>query len=179
MSMFEEPYRHYQQPLYVDPHTFAIGQYDTRREKTPTDSLINHSGLSPGPLTATPPLSRNTSRPPELPRDQPPDHMLWDDGSLSNSPTSVRTPNDESFEVEMLDSEVRTYYQNGVDMSTQGAHHGMPATDQNMLFTPQGTFSDHGMWKQILPLFSTDLFSSTNSSASDNGVSDSAVSPTV
>jgi hypothetical protein len=105
--------------------------------------------------------------------------MLWDDGSLSNSPTSVRTPNDESFEVEMLDSDVRTYYQNGVDMSNQGTHHAIPATNQNMLFTPQGTFSDHGMWMCRLPLLSTDLFSPTHSFASDNGVSGSAVSSPV
>jgi hypothetical protein len=146
MSMFEEPYQHYQLPLYTDPPAFPIGQYGTRREKTPTDSLINHTGLSPGPLTATPPLSRNTSRPPELPRELPQDHMLWDDGSLSNSPTSVKTPNDESFEVDMLDADVRTYYQNGVDMSTQAAHQAIPAMDQSMFFSPQGTISDHGMW---------------------------------
>jgi hypothetical protein len=148
MSMFDEPYHpnFHQQSLFFDPHTFPLGHYDTtRRDKTPTDSLINHTGLSPIPLTATPPLSRNPSRPPEPPRDQPPDHMLWDDGSLSNSPTSVKTPDGESFEVEMLDSDVRSFYQQGASMSTQVSHNAIPAVDQSMLFTPQGTFSDHGM----------------------------------
>jgi hypothetical protein len=80
-------------------------------DKTPTDSPINHSGLSPIPLTATPPLSRNPSRPPEPPRDQTPDDMPWDTGGLSNSPKSVRTPDVDPFEVEMLDSAVRNFYQ--------------------------------------------------------------------
>jgi hypothetical protein len=71
--------------------------------------------------------------------------MLWDDGSLSNSPTSVKTPDGESFEVEMLDSDVRNFYQQGASMSTQVSHNAIPAVDQSMLFTPQGTFSDHGM----------------------------------
>jgi hypothetical protein len=151
MSLFDEPYQYFpQQSLLFDPHAFAIDQHGTRREKTPTDSLINHTGLSPIPLTATPPLSRNPSRPPELPRDQPaPDHMLWDDGSLSNSPTSVRTPDGESFEVEMLDSDVRTFYhQNGVGMSSQVSHNAMPVVDTNMFFTPQGTISNHGTLSQ-------------------------------
>ncbi|KAF2033851.1 hypothetical protein EK21DRAFT_57779 [Setomelanomma holmii] len=146
MSTFSQQYQHFQQPLFVDPHTFAFGHYDTGREKTPTDSLINHTGHSPIPLTTTPPLSHNPSRPPELPRDQPPDHMFWDNGSLSDSPTSVRTPDGESFEIEMLDSDVRSFYhQNGVDMSTQVSHNAIPAIDQSMFLTPQGTISDHAL----------------------------------
>lgn len=149
MSMFDEQqYQYYQQTsLLFDPNALAVNQHGTGREKTPTDSLINHTGLSPIPLTATPPLSRNPSRPPELPRDQPaPDQMLWDDGSMSNSPTSVRTPDGESFEVEMLDQDMRTFYQhNGVNMSTQASHNAIPALDTNMFFTPQGTISNHGM----------------------------------
>jgi hypothetical protein len=148
MSMFDEQYQYFQpQSLLFDPHAFAINQHDSGREKTPTDSLLNHSGLSPIPLTATPPLSRNPSRPPGLPRDQPaPDHMLWEDGSLSNSPTSVRTPDGDSFEVEMLDSDVRAFYQqNGVGMSTQVSHNTIPAVNTNMFFTPQGNISDQGM----------------------------------
>ena len=72
--------------------------------------------------------------------------MLWDNGSNSNSPTSVRTPDGDSFEVEMLDSEsIRNYYhQNAVNMSTQVSHNAVPAVDTSMLMTPQGTFSDHG-----------------------------------
>jgi hypothetical protein len=147
MSSFHQPYQHFQQPpLFDDPHTFAFSHYATGREKTPTDSLINHSGHSPIPLTTTPPLSRNTSRPPEPPRDQPPDHMLWDNGSLSNSPTSVRTPDGESFEVDMLDSDVLNFYnQNGVSMSTQVTHNAIPAMDSNMLITSEGTISDHAL----------------------------------
>ena len=96
-----EPSRQ-EQPLVNDPHTFVYGQHNARRSKTPTGSLINHTGLSPVPLT--------TSQPPELSREQVPEYML-SDSSLSNSPTSVRTPDDDSFEVEMLDSgSVRNFY---------------------------------------------------------------------
>lgn len=73
--------------------------------------------------------------------------MLWDDGSLSNSPTSVKTPDGELFEVEMLDSEsMRNFYhQTGVNMSTQVSHNAIPAVDNGMFLTPQGSISDHGM----------------------------------
>ncbi|CAO2648964.1 Nn.00g099130.m01.CDS01 [Neocucurbitaria sp. VM-36] len=148
MSTFSQHYQHFhEQPLFIDPHTFVYSQHDTRRSKTPTDSLINHTGLSPGPLTTTPPLSRNPSQPPEPSRDQLPDQMLWDNGSLSNSPTSVRTPDGESFEVEMLDSEsIRNFYhQNGNTMSTQGSHNAIPAVDSSMFFTAQGTISDQAI----------------------------------
>jgi hypothetical protein len=149
MSTFSQHYYHYQeQPLFIDPHAFVYGgQYDTRRSKTPTDSLLNHTGLSPGPLS-TPPLSRNQSQQPELPRDQPPEQLLWDNGSSSNSPTSVRTPDgSESFEVEMLDSDTipNYYHHNGNSMSTQSPHSAIPAMDSSMLFTAQGTFSDQGL----------------------------------
>jgi hypothetical protein len=145
MSTFQEQWQQFPQPqLYVDPHAFAFNPYGIGREKTPTDSLINHPRFSPGPLTATPPASRNPSQPPEAFRDQP-DQMLWDDGSISNSPTSVRTPDGESFEIEMLDTGVRNYYQqNGMEMSNQEVHNAVPAVDQNMIFTSNGTFSDHG-----------------------------------
>lgn len=145
MSTFQQPYLHFQQPqLFADAHTFAFGHYDAGREKTPTDSLINHTGLSPIPLTATPPLSRNPSRPPEPLRDQPPDHMVCDYGSLSNSPQSVKTPDGESFEVEMLDSDsIRNFYhQSGVDMSTQVSHNVVPAVDSSMLLSDQGILND-------------------------------------
>jgi hypothetical protein len=146
MSRFDEQQytTYHQQSLYVEPHAFTFTQYGTGRDKTP-ESLVNHSGYSPTPLTATPPLSRNPSRPPEPLRDQPPEHMLYDDG-ISNSPTdSVKTPNDESFEVEMLDTDVRNFYQ-GVSMSTQVSHNAIPAMDQSMLL-PDGTFSDYGRSK--------------------------------
>jgi hypothetical protein len=148
MSTYSQHYHHYQeQPLFIDPHAFVYGQYDTRRSKTPTDSLLNHTGLSPGPLS-TPPLSRNQSRQPELPQDQPPEQLLWDNGSSSNSPTSVRTPDgSESFEVEMLDSDPipNYYHHNGNNMSTQSSHSAIPAMDSSMLFTAQGTLSDQGL----------------------------------
>ncbi|KAF2474542.1 uncharacterized protein BDR25DRAFT_109641 [Lindgomyces ingoldianus] len=94
-------YPYQEQPQVVwQPNTFGYLHYDRQRSKTPT-SLINHTGLSPGPLS-TPPQSRNPSQPPE----QAPDQMIWDDasGSPSNSPTSVNTPDLDSFEVEMLDA---------------------------------------------------------------------------
>ncbi|KAF1914878.1 hypothetical protein BDU57DRAFT_520076 [Ampelomyces quisqualis] len=142
MSTFDEQQYHtyHRHSLFVDPQVFTYVQYGTEREKTP-ESIVNHSGYSPTPLTATPPLSRNPSRPPEAPRDQPPEHMLYDNGSLSNSPTSVKTPNDESFEVEMLDTDIRNFYQ-GVSMSTQASHNVVPAMDQTMLLS-DGTFSDY------------------------------------
>jgi len=147
MSTFSQQYHFQEQPIFIDPHAFSLGHYDPGRHKTPTDSLINHTGLSPTPLTTTPPLSRNPSRPPEPLRDHPPDHLLWDNGSLSNSPTSVRTPDGDSFEVEMLDSEsIRNFYhQNGANMSTQASHNAVPAVDATMFYTPNGTISDHGM----------------------------------
>jgi hypothetical protein len=46
-----------------------------------------------------------------VPRDQASDRMVWDDGSHPNSPTSVRTPDGDSFEVEMLDSDLRNFQQ--------------------------------------------------------------------
>jgi hypothetical protein len=152
MSTFSQQYHFQEQPLFVDQHAFTFGHYDPGRHKTPTDSLINHTGLSPIPLTTTPPLSHNPSRPPEPPRDHPPDHLLWDNGSLSNSSTSVGTPDGESFEVDMLDSEsMRNFYhQNGV-MPTQVSHNAVPAVDSSMFFTPNGTISDQGMsiWKSV------------------------------
>lgn len=170
MSMFDEQYQHYSQQYFVDPNTFTLGHYG-RRDKTPTDSLINHTGLSPIPLTATPPLSRNPSRPPEPSREQLPEHMLWDDGSLSNSPTSVKTPDGESFEVEMLDSDVRTFYHEGMNMSTQVSHNAIPAVDESMMFTSQNTFSDHGTSVQGLLRLTADTRSYTHGIGSSNGVS--------
>lgn len=151
MATFQSYYQPqpHEQQQFAYPHAFNYGFYDTTavREKTPTDSLINHTGLSPIPLTTTPPLTRNHSNQPEPLHDQPPDQLLWDNGSFSDSPT-VRTPDGESFEVEMLDSEsaMRTFYQqNDPVMTTQVAHNTIPAVDQNPFFTPQGTISNHGM----------------------------------
>lgn len=176
MSTFQEQWQPFQQqPLYVDPHAFALGHYDhLARDKTPTESLINHTGLSPIPLTATPPLSRNTSRPPEPPRDQP-DLMLWDNGSLSSSPTSVRTPDGDSPDFEMLDPDPLHYYhQSAVSMSTQESSDAVTAINSNMMFTPHGTFSDYGMSMQSLQYLFTDSYSCEHSSEPDNGISHAA-----
>lgn len=72
--------------------------------------------------------------------------MLWDNGSSSTSPTSVRTPDGDSFEVEMLDSDsMRNYYhQNGNTVASQTSPTGLPTMDSSMLFTAHGTFSDQG-----------------------------------
>ncbi|KAF2134334.1 hypothetical protein P153DRAFT_110128 [Dothidotthia symphoricarpi CBS 119687] len=146
MSTFSQQYQFQEQPQFFDPRAFGYGQYDVLRPKTPTDSLLNHTGLSPGPLFTTPPLSRNPSQQPELPQDQLPEHMFWEDhGSLSNSPTSVRTPDPDSFEVEMLDSTLRSYYQSGNTMSTQAPQDAIPVMDTGMFLTPQGTISDQAI----------------------------------
>ncbi|KAH7401763.1 hypothetical protein DE146DRAFT_440794 [Phaeosphaeria sp. MPI-PUGE-AT-0046c] len=144
MSMFDEqPYQHFTHQLFVDPNAYSLGQYDTGRDKTPTDSLINHTGLSPIPLTATPPYSRHASRQPEPSQEQLFDHMSWDDGSSSNSPTSVKTPDGESFDADMLDPDQHDIYSEAMTMSTQVSHNVIPAVDQNIMFTSQNRISDH------------------------------------
>jgi hypothetical protein len=147
MSAYFQQYQHYsQQHFHIDPHAFEYDQYGTRRSKTPTDSLLNHDGHSPCPLTTTPPLSRNTSHPPEAFHNQPFEQMVCDSGSLSNSPTSVRTPDGESFEVTLDSESMRNFYhQNGNAMSTQGSQNAIPATDSSMFFTAHGTFTDQGI----------------------------------
>lgn len=151
MSTFSQSFHHYQDPSpYINPNEFASfdGQYDFQRPKTPTESLVNHSGHSPCPLTTSPPLSRNVSQPPESAHEQqPPEQMLWDNGSFSDSPTSVRTPDGDSFEVEMLDnSDVRDFYhQDGMTMSTQSPHHAIPAIDSSMFYNSQGQISEQGI----------------------------------
>jgi hypothetical protein len=59
----------------------------------------------------------------------------------TNENTLAYTPDDESFEVDMLNEDVRTYYPNGVDLSTRV----IPGMTVNTLLSPQGTISDHGM----------------------------------
>ncbi|EDU45461.1 hypothetical protein PTRG_02938 [Pyrenophora tritici-repentis Pt-1C-BFP] len=148
MATYTQHYQSYpEQPLFIDPHAFFYAaQYDNRRSKTPTDSLVNHSGLSPGPLATPPPQSRRQSQQPDPSLDQIPEHMLWDNSSSSTSPTSVRTPDGESFEVDMLDSDsIRNYYNHGNTMTTQSPHNAMPTMDSSMLFTAQGTLSDQAV----------------------------------
>ncbi|KAF2185062.1 hypothetical protein K469DRAFT_726934 [Zopfia rhizophila CBS 207.26] len=106
MSQFyHQNYSYNNQPEVLFAANLQYAQYNDPRSKTPT-SLINHTGHSPGPLST--PQSRNNS--------QPPEPMNWDDvpDSLSTSPTSVRTPDNDSFEVEMLDAsnDMRNFYEN-------------------------------------------------------------------
>lgn len=141
MSTYSQHYQTYQeQPLFIDPHAFVYGQYDSRRSKTPTDSLINHTGLSPGPLATPPPVSRGLPQQPELPQDQPPEYMQWEIDSSSTSPTSVRTPEGSSFEGDMIDY-TPNYHHNGNTMSSHGSHHSIPGVDSGMLFSDQGLSS--------------------------------------
>jgi hypothetical protein len=160
MSTFPPQYSYQpQQSFFEPPYTFDLNQHDSRRAKTPTDSLKNHTGLSPGgyspgPLITTPPpLSRNSSQQPAPTQDQIPEPSFWEHGSFSNSPTSVRTPDNDSFEVEMLDSDIGRFYQQDVNMSSQSSHQNVPAMDSSMFFTPQGMISDHGMLNSRFSVF--------------------------
>ena len=138
-SSYGNYYQHVDQgQLFVASNSFDYDQYDDQGPKTPV-SLVNHSGLSPGPLS-TPPRSRNPSQPPE----QAPEQMIWDDtnGSPSNSPTSVRTPDNDSFEAEMLDApgHMRDFYQNqnGGLLPNQAAHEPAPrALNSYQVFSDQ------------------------------------------
>jgi hypothetical protein len=137
-----------QSEVFIASNPYGYGQHTgtVQRSKTPT-SLVNHTGHSPGPLS-TPSVSRNASQGPE----QLPDHaeqMVYDDtyGNFSDSPTSVRTPDDNNFEVEMLDTQsMRDFYhtQNGA-MTTQVSNARLPALETNMFLTPQDTYTDQGM----------------------------------
>jgi hypothetical protein len=85
------------------------------KPETPSSIMPDFDLGSPEPrqvpgLVITPPVGRNPSRRLGPPRELPSNHMLWDNGSLPNSPTSVRTPDSESFEVEMLGSEAQSPY---------------------------------------------------------------------
>jgi hypothetical protein len=151
MSGFSQySYPPQQQQLYYEPSGFELAQDVTRRSKTPTESMINHTGLSPGgyspgPLITTPPpLSRVPSQQPVPSQEQLPDQIYWDNGSFSNSPTSVKTPDNDSFEVEMLDNpDMRSFYQQDSNtMSTQVAHNNVQAVDSNMFFSDQGMFGE-------------------------------------
>jgi hypothetical protein len=144
------PFYQHAQPHFFNQLAFDAAQPDFQRPKTPTDSIINHSGLSPHALFTTPPISRHSSQPPELPQDQPPDYMHWDHASLSNSPTSVRTPDQDSFEVELDPSEAMYNYYHGNSISTQGSQNPGPVTD--MFLAPHDIISDQGMfWFSIRP----------------------------
>lgn len=92
-------------------------------------------------------MSRNPSRGPEPLPAQFPDQMVYD-GSASNSPTSVRTPDNDSLEELVLDPHsLRDFYQgNRPMMSTQLSPETLTAADDNNAFlTAQETISDQGM----------------------------------
>ncbi|KAF2740368.1 hypothetical protein EJ04DRAFT_197310 [Polyplosphaeria fusca] len=123
----------YNQTLYyqghmVPPNTFAY-QYD-QQPKTPT-SLHTRNGYSPvpsGPLS-TPPRSRHPSQPAEQ---QFPDQMVYDEAgsSLSNSPTSTKTPPDhDQFDFDMLDGSFPTM------VTTQTTEVGTQAEGMPMYFS--------------------------------------------
>ena len=144
-------HHHHQQPMAPDPPILndlsAFGQpHVLQRSKTPT-SLVNHTGLSPGGPLSTPPMSRDASRGPEPLPPQFPDQMVYD-GSASNSPTSVRTPDNDSLEELVLDTHsLRNFYHdNRAMMPAQLSPQTLTAADDNSAFlTTQGTISDQGM----------------------------------
>ncbi|KAF2003422.1 hypothetical protein P154DRAFT_86290 [Amniculicola lignicola CBS 123094] len=114
------------QPDFLNTDSFGY-YYDADRTKTRTpSSLTAHTGHSPGPSgpLSTPPQSRYPSQPPT---EQAPDQMIWDDvaNDSSDSPT-VRTPDNEAFDLEMQDApeSMRDFYQDprsaATGHSTQG-----------------------------------------------------------
>jgi hypothetical protein len=148
-------------PQYLEDHNgfvapldvFAPGQYDPQRSKTPT-SLINHAGNSPGPLS-TPPLSRTASQGPEQLPANFPESLLYDDtfGSPSNSPNSnsVKTPDDNSPDVDPLDLQMRDFVQNqNGPMDTQQLPQGMPTLNTNLNYGNQNMLQDQGKYTQLL-----------------------------
>ncbi|KAF1949598.1 hypothetical protein CC80DRAFT_255834 [Byssothecium circinans] len=144
-SQYYQQYAYQQPQVLVNPNVFVGYGPDAQRSKTPT-SLINHTGHSPGPLS-TPPLSRHASQAPEPLPEQVPEQMIYDDsfGSLSNSPTSVRTPDHDSFEADMLDSQSMSEFyhnQNAMMTTTQVSRGSIPAMETNMYtYNEQDTFS--------------------------------------
>jgi hypothetical protein len=144
----------HEQPQVLIASGYGQPTGNAQRSKTPA-SLINHSGHSPGPLSTPPPLSRNASQGPE----QLPEHaeqMVYDDafGNYSDSPTSVRTPDDSNFEVDMLDSQsMRDFYHTQNEgMTTQVSESALPALETNMFLTGPGPFPDHGTHPHPLTL---------------------------
>jgi hypothetical protein len=100
--------------LLLENH-LGYPQFPVQRSKTP-GSLYNHTGLTPtpsGPIS-TPQSRDNSQPPPEQPFVQPLEQMNnWDDapdGSYSTSPTSVRTPDENTFDQDMPDAAFRDFY---------------------------------------------------------------------
>lgn len=143
---------HYYYPQHMAPEVPVAPEFQTnyeqyaaQRSKTPT-SLVNHTGLSPGGPLSTPPMSRDASRGPDPPPGQYPEQMVYGD-SPSDSPTSVKTPDNDHFDELTLDAHpMRGAYQaNGSMITTQVSQGPLTAVDQDMLFTARGTFTDQGM----------------------------------
>ncbi|CBX97109.1 hypothetical protein LEMA_P102400.1 [Plenodomus lingam JN3] len=145
MATFQQYPQQHELPLFQNLHTFPLDQYGFPRSKTPTESLVNHTGYSPGPLITTPPISRNPSQPPEPSQDYTSEPLPWDNGSFSNSPTSVMTPDPESMEVEMIDSSQFFYPHHAQNMSTQATHGAVSAMDTNMFISGQDVISDQAV----------------------------------
>ena len=170
MSTFPPQYPYQPQQFFYEQSAYDLAHNDVRRAKTPTDSLVNHTGLSPGghspgPLITTPPpLSRNHSQQPIPSTEQLPEQSFYENGSFSNSPTSVRTPDNDSFEVEMLDSDIGRFYQQDPNMmSTQGPQNNISAVDSAMYL------SDQGRLYARTNIMYADRHSNTRSTEHDNG----------
>ncbi|KAF2684912.1 hypothetical protein K458DRAFT_28082 [Lentithecium fluviatile CBS 122367] len=156
---YYQSYSHYQEPevLIASNVVYGYGQPTGNSDgsKTPA-SMINHSGHSPGPLS-TPSLSRNASQGPEALPDYA-EQMVYDDpGNLSDSPTSVKTPDDDTnFEDLMLDSSTRDYYQNqNGAMTTQVSQGGLTAPQTNMFLAAQGAYPDQVLQDTINATFAS------------------------
>lgn len=154
------PYTH--QQLVVNTNGFPYGQDDGRgQSKTPT-SMINHPRHSPGPLTTPPSHSRNASQPPP---DHAPAQLIRDDsgGSLSDSPSSIPTPDNDSIDFDMLDAD-NFFNPNMAMTSTQIAQEPIPVTESfqlsdqtiyaafNAAVASQGTQAHHYPPQSSLPM---------------------------
>ncbi|KAI8935748.1 hypothetical protein NX059_007268 [Plenodomus lindquistii] len=146
MATFQQHYpQQHELPLFQNLYTFSHDQYGFPQPKTPTESLVNHPSHSPAPLITTPPISRQPSQLPGLSQDHTSEPLLWDNGSFSNSPTSVRTPDPDSMEVEILNDSQMFYTHNSQNMSTQANHGALAALDTSMFISNQGVISDQAV----------------------------------
>lgn len=105
-------------------------------------------------------------------------NMLWDNDSDSSSPTSVKTPDGENFEAELLDPDVRNFFNAAMNESTRVSYNAIPVVDQS-IFTPQNTFSDHSMLSSLLCHLFTNQNSYQCSSRRGSGVLCTTVSDQV
>jgi len=93
-------------------------------------------------------MSRDPSRAREPVPNQFLEHMLNDDGlgSESTSPTSVRTPENDTIDFESLDNYPmhETYPSNGIMVTPHISPQSLSAMDSTIFMTSQGTISDQG-----------------------------------